>query len=26
MGLPQPAEMTGRALVDFETAVPWSSR
>ncbi len=26
MGLPQPPEMTGRALVDFESAVPWSSR
>ncbi len=26
MGLPQPPEMTGRSLVDFESAVPWSSR
>ena len=26
MGLPQPREMTGRPLVDFESAVPWSSR
>jgi 2,3-bisphosphoglycerate-independent phosphoglycerate mutase len=26
MGLPQPPEMTGRSLVDLESAVPWSSR
>jgi len=26
MGLPQPPEMTGRSLIDFESAVPWSSR
>jgi len=26
MGLPQPPEMTGEPLIDFESAVPWSSR
>jgi len=26
MGLPQPPEMTGRSLLDLESAVPWSSR